>query len=94
VPEAFMDPSGASKTMEHNIILLHLQCSGGLHGPSSDSNTMDNTMRLNKNIYNILEAFTGLPRASNTMDNNIISFYLNVPEVFAVPPSPQMQWNM
>ena len=46
VPEAFMDPSGASNTMENNIRSLHLQCSGGLHGPSSDSNTMENIVTL------------------------------------------------
>jgi hypothetical protein len=52
--------------MENTIISSYLLCSGGIHGTSS---------------------------ASNTMENIIISLYVNVPEVFMVPPAPQVRWK-
>ena len=71
--EAFIGPSDASNTMKSTMIWLYLQCYGGLCGPSNTSNTMENTMRSNTHTYDILEAFTGLSSASNTIENNIVA---------------------
>ena len=65
-----MVPPAPQIRWKHTIILLHLQCSGGVHGTSSASNTLEDAI-----IYT-LENIIISSSASNTVETlkNIVIF--------------------